>query len=112
MWKKGFTVKYNINICYIFFFWFICSDRVLFVLMKFFCCNNVLLLYAMKLALFFVASVMNPTMYFNQCFLSGAHCLVCFYLESIFWNKQVYDDKRKGDEFEGLSVKINVSVHV
>ena len=61
--EKGFTVKYNINICYIWFFGgFISSDRVLFVLMKSFCCNNVLLLYAMKLALFFVASVMDPTM--------------------------------------------------
>ena len=66
--EKGFTVKYNINICYIWFvlfffcFWFICSDIVLFVLMKLFCSNNVLLLYVMKLALFSVASVMNPTM--------------------------------------------------
>ena len=83
--------------------------------MKFFCCNNVLLLYAMKLALFFVASVMNPTMYFNQCFqpLSWAPVSVCFYLvESIFWYKQIYDDKRKGYEFEGLSVKIDVNVNV
>ena len=45
--------------------------------------------------------------------LSWAPVSVCFYLvESIFWYKQIYDDKRKGDEFEGLSVIINVSVHV
>ena len=86
--------------------------------MKFFCCNNVLLLYAMKLALFFVASVMNPCNHvFQPMFsvrspLSWAPVSVCFYLESIFWNKQIYDDKRKGDEFEGLSMIINVSVHV
>ena len=44
--------------------------------------------------------------------LSWAPVSVCFYLESIFWNKQIYDDKRKGDEFEGLSVKIDVNVNV
>ena len=44
--------------------------------------------------------------------LSWAPVSVCFYLESIFWNKQIYDDKRKGYEFEGLSVKIDVNVNV
>ena len=45
--------------------------------------------------------------------LSWAPVSVCFYLvESIFWYKQIYDDKRKGYEFEGLSVKIDVNVNV
>ena len=73
----------------------------------------------MKLALFFVASVMNPCNHvFQPMFsvrspLSWAPVSVCFYLvESIFWYKQIYDDKRKGYEFEGLSVKIDVNVNV